>query len=151
MLKTNLADHPKPLLTFAPRASIYRIYRDNSMNLSIIIYKTWTVLGSKEQPCKTKRQKKNKLRFGKTPTKTSSICKRFCRSGPSKYWGFQPNNWRPAGPGPSNWCPAGRHTAKAREAATHTCCSQLPAARGGLLDDVGRLILGSKNHGVNWI
>ena len=78
--------------------------------------------------------------------------------------GFNPP-WRPAGPGPSNWCPAGRHTAKAREAATHTCCSQLPAARGGLLDlsrrvgspidflfnrnvpmldDVGRLILGSK-------
>lgn len=58
MLKTHLADHPKPLLTFAPRASIYRIYRDNSMNLSIIIYKTWTVLGSKEQPCKKETPKK---------------------------------------------------------------------------------------------
>lgn len=47
--------------------------------------------------------------------------------------GFNPTTGA-IGPGPSNWRPAGRHTAKAREAATHTCCSQLPAARGGLLD-----------------
>lgn len=89
MLKTNLADHPKPLLTFAPRASICRIYGDNSMNLSIIIYKTWTVLGSKEQPCKKKRQKNKNFVLEKHQPKPHPSAKDSARSGPSKYWGFQ--------------------------------------------------------------
>lgn len=129
MLKTNLADHPKPLLTFAPRASICRIYGDNSMNLSIIIYKTWTVLGSKEQPCKKKRQKNKNFVLEKHQPKPHPSAKDSARSGPSKYWGVSTTPWRHRCP--SNWCPAGRHTAKAREAATHTCCCEDKGLRVG--------------------